>query len=249
MATNVLAVIPARMGSTRFPNKVICPFNDRPLLFYVHREIARVSAIDRLVIATDSKEIAKASENFGAEVVMTSKKHRTGSDRVAEVARKFGGDIILNIQADSFGLTSAALTKLVQAMRTDRRIQFATLARPIENDNELFDPNKVKVVTDSTGDALWFSRFPIPFLQNSVEKDRFSQFKFLLHIGVYGFRRQSLSKFASWKRTVLEKAESLEQLRILGNGAKIRVIKTKARTVSIDSPDDLSKLRRIYKVG
>ncbi len=249
MAQRVLAVIPARLGSTRFSNKVIYPLNGKPLLFYVHREIARVAAIDRLVIATDSKEIARAAEGFGAEVVMTSKKHRTGSDRVAEAAEKLGGDIIINIQADSFGLTSAAMTRLVRAIKNDRRVKFATLARPITNDDELFDPNKVKIVLRSNNDALWFSRFPIPYLQNCSEKDRSRQFSFLLHIGVYGFRREALRQFASWKRSPLERAESLEQLRILENGATIRVIKTKIETVSVDSPDDLNKIKRIYRIG
>jgi 3-deoxy-manno-octulosonate cytidylyltransferase (CMP-KDO synthetase) len=249
MAQRVLAVIPARLGSTRFSNKVIYPLNGKPLLFYVHQEMSRVAAIDKLVIATDSNEIARAAEGFGAEVVMTARKHRTGSDRVAEVAAKLGGDIILNIQADSLGLTSSTMARLVNAMKKDGKVKYATLARPIESDNELFDPNKVKVTIRPNGDALWFSRFPIPYLQNCSEKNRYRQFPFLMHIGVYAFRREALRQFASWRRSPLEKAESLEQLRILENGLTIRVVKTKIKTVSVDSPDDLNKIKHIYTVG
>ncbi len=247
MGHRVLAVIPARLGSRRFSNKVIYPLFGKPLLFYVHSEVRRAKSIDRVVIATDSDEIAAVAEGFGAEVVRTSRRHRTGSDRVAEVAGKIGGDIVINIQADNFGLKGSVLDSLVKRMADDGKIKYATLARKVDSDSELFSPNLVKVVTDADDNALWFSRYPLPFLQGAGPGKRYSQFGFLGHIGIYGFRRKALEKFASWKRSPMEKAESLEQLRILENGEKIKVFRTKMDSVEVNSRSDLKKLKRIYK--
>ena len=247
MAHRVLAVIPARLGSKRFSNKVIYPLFGKPLLFYVHNEVRRTKSIDRIVIATDSDKIAIVAEGFGAEVVRTSRKHRTGSDRVAEVAGKIGADIVLNIQADNFGLKSSVLDAFVRRMSKDRHIKYATLARRIDSDNELFSPNLVKVVTDADDNALWFSRYPLPYLQGAGSGKRYSRFGYLGHIGIYGFRKKALEKFASWRQSPLEKAESLEQLRILENGEKMKVFRTKMDSVEVNSPSDLKKLKRIYK--
>ncbi len=247
MAHRVLAVIPARLGSKRFPEKVIYPFNGKPLLFYVHRQVLKAKRIDRVVIATDNDTIAGAGRQFGAEVIKTSRRHQTGSDRVAEVAAKMGGAFIINVQADNFGLKPSALDTLIERMIDDRKIRFATLARRIDSDRELFSPDLVKVVIGPDGDALWFSRLPLPYLQDTRRTKRCGEFPFLGHIGVYGFRREALRRFTSWKRTPLEKAESLEQLRILEHGEKIRVFKTGIKSVEVNSPDDLKKLRRIYR--
>jgi len=247
MAQQVLAVIPARLGSKRFSGKVLYPWRGKPLLFWVHKTVARSKLIDRLVIATDNDEIERAAIGFGAEVVRTSSKHRTGSDRAAEVFDKLGGDIVLNIQGDNFGLTGSVLDRVIAAMKRDRKIECATLVNRIVDDCELFDPNKVKVVVDGDSNVLWFSRFPLPYLVRAEENNRFEQFPFLGHIGVYFFRGAVLRQFARWKRSPLEKAESLEQLRILANGVGIRAFKTRIRTVSVDSPDDVKKMDGVYR--
>lgn len=243
----VVAVLPARLPSRRFPRKVLHTYRSHPLLYYVWNDICRSRLIDHVLIATDSSEIEKTAEGFGAEVVRTSKNVPTGSDRVAEAVAGMKASIIINVQADTFGLKSAALGKVIRAMQSDRKIKFATLARPILNDNELFDPNTVKVVTDSQQQALLFSRYPLPYLSQTDSRKRWRQYPFMAHIGVYFFRPAALKQYASWKQGVLEKAESLEQLRILENGGSMSVFRTKTGPISVDSPLDLKKLRSIYK--
>ncbi len=245
MKQGVVAIIPARLGSTRFSGKVLHQHQGKPLLFYAYRNVCKSRLIDRVIIATDSPEIEKAARQFGAEVVRTSRKHRTGSDRAAEAAAKVGGSIIINVQADTFGLSGTVLDKVLKPMMKDRSIKFATLARKITSDDELFDPNKVKIVLDRDNNSLWFSRFPIPYIQHAAETPRFSQHDFWLHVGVYFFRVEALRQYASWKRGSAEKAESLEQLRILENGGSIKVFKTKINSFSVDSPEDLLILKKL----
>ncbi len=246
MAASVIAVIPARLHSRRFPKKVMYPFRNKPLLFHVYDEVRKARTIDRVIVATDSREIIEAVRSYGGEVVRTSVRHQTGSDRVAEAARKIGGKIIINVQADNFGLKASVLDRVVSAMRKASAIQYATLIRKLTSDDELFDPNIVKVLVNRDNSARWFSRFPLPYLQNARESERVRQFPFWGHIGIYFFRRAALEQFARWRRTPYEKAESLEQLRILEHGGEIRVFKTTMRSVSIDTPEDVKKLASIY---
>ncbi|RKX25026.1 MAG: 3-deoxy-manno-octulosonate cytidylyltransferase [Candidatus Zixiibacteriota bacterium] len=241
MQTDVVAVIPARMGSSRFPGKLLHPHQGKPLLYHIWNRVRKTRLIDRLLIATDSPEIAETAVSFGAEVVITSGHHRTGSDRVAEAVRGRRCRIVINVQGDTYGLSTATLDRVIKVMSADSRIRFATLARRIADDEELFDPGVVKIVTAADGKALWFSRFPLPYLQQPAAGVRARQFKYLAHIGVYFFRWQALEKYTSWKRSPLEKAESLEQLRILENGGCMKVFRTNARTISIDKPSDLKK--------
>ncbi|MEA3297639.1 MAG: 3-deoxy-manno-octulosonate cytidylyltransferase, partial [candidate division Zixibacteria bacterium] len=184
---------------------------------------------------------------FDVEVMMTSAKHRTGSDRTAEVMKRIGGDIIVNIQADNFGLKAAVLDRTIEKLKKKRSIRFATLARRIRSDEELFNPNTVKVLIGKDGCARWFSRLPVPYLQHAKKGVRADQFGFYAHIGVYFFKRDALVRFAHWKRTPLEKAESLEQLRILENEHRITVFKTSVRSVSVDTPHDLKKIDMLCK--
>ena len=240
--TKVVAVIPARLESTRFAGKVLYPFKGRPLLYHVWRQVTKAKEVGQVWIATDSSEIARAAESFGADVLLTSRRPRTGSDRIAEAVADRSADIVINVQADCLGLRPTLLDRVVRQMRRDRSIRYATPARPIGSDRELFDPGVVKVVVDRNSQALWFSRFPLPFLQRPAPGPRSAQFSYLAHIGVYFFRRAGLEEFADWKQTRLEKAESLEQLRILENGGSISVFRTTARTISIDKPEDLKKI-------
>jgi 3-deoxy-manno-octulosonate cytidylyltransferase (CMP-KDO synthetase) len=238
----VLAVIPARLGSTRFPGKALYQHKGKPLIYYVWSRVKCAKLIDRVLIATDSKEIRQAAEDFGAEVVMTSKRHRTGSDRVAEVAQQDRAGIIINVQGDTFGLQPTLLDRVIPTFQADRSLQYATLARAINSDADLFDPNLVKVVVADDGRALWFSRFPVPYLHSPGDQPRSEQFRFLGHLGIYFFRKRGLADFASWRQGRHEKAESLEQLRIMERGARMQVFLTRSRTISIDTPADLRKI-------
>jgi len=248
MAVRVIAVIPARLGSRRFPGKVLYPFRGKPLLYYVWREVRRSKRIDRLVVATDSAEIARAAEQFGAEVFRSTRRHATGSDRAAEVASRIDGDFILNIQGDNFGLTGRLLDRTISSFTADHRFQCGTMATRIKSDDELFIPNAVKVVVSKSGEALWFSRFPVPFNQHPTPGARVTQYPFRKHIGVYLFRRTALQRFARLPRSPLEKTESLEQLRLLEDGVRMRVYDVSLRTVSVDSRGDIDKLGLLYKL-
>ncbi len=247
MNPGVVAVIPARIGSRRFPRKVLYPYHGKPLLYYVWNEARKAKLVDRLLIATDNQEIAEVSSDFGAEVVLTRSGHHTGSDRVAEVARRYAGSIFINLQADNLGLHQSMLDTCLAKMMKDKKIEVATLARRILSDPDLFNPNLVKVVTDRHKNALWFSRFPIPYLQKFDRDSRSGAFRYLGHIGIYFFRRQALLQFARWKRSPLEKAESLEQLRILEHGGRIRVFETGRLALSIDTPDDVAKMKTLKR--
>lgn len=242
MKPKILAVIPARLSSSRFPGKVLYPINGRPLLEHLYNEISKAKLVDNTVVASDSDEVITAVKSFGGLALKTSKKHKTGSDRTSEAAAKLGGDIILNIQADCLGVRAADYDRILRVMISDKKIQYATLAKKIESESELFDPNRVKLIFDKNNNALWFSRYPLPYLQG-VGKDRINKFNFYYHIGVYFFRKAALADFHKSPRTRYEKAESLEQLRILENKKIIRVFKIKSKLYSIDSPEDLKYLR------
>jgi len=242
--SRVLAVIPARMGSSRFPGKPLASIGGKSLIERLYTELSRANRIDQVAVATDSDEIIRAVRNFGGAVVRTSKKHRTGSDRTAEAAQKLGGAIIINIQADNLGLKAREFDRVIEAMLADNSIKYATFAKRVESEDALYDPNRVKVVEDIRGNALWFTRYPVPFLQG-INGNRLGGFPYLYHIGVYFYRRGALKEFTSWPRTPLEKAESLEQLRILENGGSIKLFKTKSKIYSIDTPEDLVRLENI----
>ncbi|MBN2225901.1 MAG: 3-deoxy-manno-octulosonate cytidylyltransferase [candidate division Zixibacteria bacterium] len=238
MKPRVLAVIPARYDSRRFPGKPLALIKGRPLIEHIYREAEKTARIDRLVVATDSQDIATAVKDFGGEVVMTSRKHHTGSDRTSEVVAKLGGSIIISIQADHLGVTRNDYDRVLKAMLADRHMQYASLMKRVADDTELDDPNRVKVICDTNGDALWFSRYPLPYLQG-VTDTRLGRFMYFYHIGVYFYRRAALERYHAWPRTALEKAESLEQLRILEHHQKIRMYAIKSRVWSIDAPEDL----------
>ena len=245
MKPKVLAVIPARLGSRRFSGKVLYPFKGKPLLFYVWDEMRKSKRVDRLVIATDSQEVKSAAEGFGAEVVLSKKSHPSGSDRVAEIAHKLGGEIIINIQADNLTLPAKVIDRGVALLQNKRSLLYATTASRIVDEDELYNPNTVKVVGSRDGLALWFSRYPIPFLQHPELTERLDQYKYLKHIGVYFFRRKGLEAFARWKPSPLEKMESLEQLRILEHSGRIGLFESNVLSISIDTPDDIRKLELV----
>lgn len=242
---HILAVIPARFNSKRLPGKILTPLAGKPLIQRLYEEVAQSKRIDRLVVATDTKEVIDIVKGFGGEAIKTSSRHRTGSDRTAETADKLGGQIIINIQADNLGLGSAVYDRILDKMIADKNIKYATIARKIERDEQLFNPDRVKMIFDSDNNAIWFSRYPLPFLRG-VNGSRVNKFDFYYHIGVYFFRKLALQKFASWPRSTMERAESLEQLRILEHWEKIKVFKTRRDILSIDAPDDLKKIEKYF---
>jgi 3-deoxy-manno-octulosonate cytidylyltransferase (CMP-KDO synthetase) len=243
MKTSILAVIPARLGSRRFPGKPLSLIGGKSLLERLYLEISRVRLIDRVVIATDSEEIIKAVKEFGGETVKTSGRHKTGSDRTAEAAKKLGGEIIINIQADHLGVGYREYSRVLKAMLENRDIKYASFIKKIEEETTLFDPNRVKAIIDGQNNALWFSRYPLPYLQG-VETDRLANYDFFYHVGVYFFRKAALAQYHRWRQSRHEKAESLEQLRILDNHKTIRLFQINNRVLSIDTPEDLKEAKK-----
>lgn len=236
---DVVAVIPARLKSQRFPGKVAYLHRGKPLLFYVWDRVRRSSLIDRVLIASDDSSVLRLAESFGADVVRTRKGHKTGSDRVAEVASREPGAIFVNVQADTFGLPPRLLDSVIAWMKKHPKERYATLARRIRTDRELQDLNTVKVVASADRYGLWFSRSVVPCLRDSDGRSLVDQQMYLKHIGVYFFRREGLTAFGRWKQSAAEKAESLEQLRILEHGGRIKLFETRAKLVTVDSPQDV----------
>ena len=202
--------------------------------------------IDHLYVATDNDRIISACEEFKVEVVQTSKKHKCGTDRIGEAVKQVSADIVINIQADNFGFKAAILDRLIGKFISDK-VDYATIAHRINNDKALFDSNLVKVIMHKNSNALWFSRYPLPYLNQVKRGTAYKRFPFLGHIGIYFFTRRGLGQFCRWSRGVYEKEESLEQLRILENNEKMRVYLTKSQPVSVDVKEDLKKLKRLYK--
>lgn len=209
----------------------------------LYLEISRVRLIDRVVIATDSEDIIKTVREFGGETIKTSTRHKTGSDRTAEAAQKMGGDIIINIQADHLGVGYREYSRVLKAMLANKDIKYASFVKKIEDEATLYDPNRVKVLIDNNNDALWFSRYPLPYLQG-IEADRPAHHDFFYHIGVYFFRKAALIQYHRWRQSRHEKAESLEQLRILDNHKTIRLFQINDRVLSIDAPEDLKEAKK-----
>jgi 3-deoxy-manno-octulosonate cytidylyltransferase (CMP-KDO synthetase) len=226
------AVIPARFASTRFPGKLLTNLNGRPVLEWAYHSAKKSKAFEKILIATDDYRILRAVANFGAEAVLTSPNHPSGTDRIAEAVKKLNCDLVVNLQGDHPFVTPAMLRNLL-AVFADKKIEAATLAYPEKDKEKLKNPNLVKTVFDKNNFALYFSRSRIPWEAEEA----------FVHIGLYAFRKNFLTKLIKWKQTKLEKAEKLEQLRILENGTKVKVVLTKEAVPSIDVPDDLSTAR------
>jgi len=234
-----VGIIPARWASTRFPGKPLHLIGNKPLLQYVWERCRRARKLDEVIIATDDMRIAQAAFNWGAQVAMTSPKHQSGTDRVAEVARKARQfALIINIQGDEPLLEPALLDRFVDELRSNRKIDIITAAHPFSNPKDAASPHQNKVVLDRNGCALYFSRSAIPYSSKG------SPVRYLRHQGIYGFRRKALLDFVRWKPTPLERAESLEQLRALENGVKVHVLVTKHGSPGVDTLADAKALEQ-----
>lgn len=239
-------VIPARWGSTRFPGKCLHPIVGKPLVRHVWERSLRAENISKVLIATDDKRIADAARGFGAEVVMTSPDHPSGTDRIAEVASGLRGIThFINVQGDEPLIDPGLIDKLASSLIRDPEIGMITAATPFADPKEADDPNCVKVVTGVSGDALYFSRSRIPFHRDFKEKA--SAVAPLLHLGIYGYRRDILTRLVKLTPTPLEQCEKLEQLRALEHGIAIRVVLTDHRGIGVDTPADVLRVEKLLK--
>jgi 3-deoxy-manno-octulosonate cytidylyltransferase (CMP-KDO synthetase) len=239
----VVAIIPARYASTRFPGKPLALIGGKPMIQHVYENTARTPGLDRVIVATDDRRILDTARNFGAEAMLTSTRHASGTDRLAEVARKIKAEWVVNVQGDLPFVGPQTILRTVKPLRRSRSIPMGTARTPIFDWSEWLNPNVVKVVTDSKGFALYFSRAPIPYLRDDNHRARPANGKILgyRHVGIYVYRRDFLLKFARMRETALEKTEKLEQLRALSNGYRIRVADVDEPSIEIDTPEDLKK--------
>jgi 3-deoxy-manno-octulosonate cytidylyltransferase (CMP-KDO synthetase) len=241
-ATKVLAVIPARYASQRFPGKPLAPIAGKPMIQYVVERVRRAGQVSQVVVATEDVRIKTAVEAFGGEAVMTRADHHTGTDRVAEVATHVKAEIYVNVQGDEPLIDPGTVDALIEAMLEEDSIQLATPCTAIAHPNDIMDPNIVKVVRDFESNALYFSRAPVPWVRDSAQTVTARHWK---HLGLYGFRRDALLEFPTLPPGELEHLEQLEQLRWLENGFRIRVVETDYDAISVDVPSDVPRVEKL----
>lgn len=237
---DIVAVIPARYASTRFPGKPLADIDGRPMIEHVYRRAQASPIVSRVIVATDDLRIATTVNGFGGNVRLTKPDHQTGTDRLAEVASKIECDIVVNVQGDEPLLDPRAIQELVEPF-SDPSVVMTTLYRRIEHPSEFSDPNVVKVVLDRSGFALYFSRAPIPHARDP----RGGWPPMYRHVGIYAYRRHVLLVLASLEPTPLERTEALEQLRALEHGIRIKAIETRYDSIGVDTPADLEEVRRL----
>lgn len=235
----IIGVIPARYASTRFPGKPLADIAGKPMVQHVYEKCLSSTLLDVVLVATDDKRIFDIVSEFGGNAVMTSRQHKSGTDRIAEAVKNIKCDIVVNIQGDEPFISPINIDKAIEPLILNRNINAATLCFKISDFNEIKDPNVVKVIVDSSSNALYFSRSMIPFNRDNTKADHFK------HIGIYVYRKDYLMKLIKIKPSKLELTEKLEQLRILESGGKIRVVKTKIDSFSVDSPADLKKIKEL----
>ncbi|WP_373998994.1 3-deoxy-manno-octulosonate cytidylyltransferase [Bdellovibrio bacteriovorus] len=239
----IVGVIPARYGSTRFPGKPLELLKGRPLIQWTIEGARKSKLISELIVATDHEGIKAAAEAAGAKVVMTASELPTGSDRINAAVQNIECDIVVNIQGDEPQVTGELIDKLAQVFLEDKNLDMATLAHPI-SEEELQSMNSVKVVLNKNDEALYFSRYAIPYSRKSAE-DMGSLEGCMKHIGMYAYAKKFLKTFCAAPPAFIENAESLEQLRALYLGAKIKVIRVKEALVGVDTPEDLARLEKM----
>jgi 3-deoxy-D-manno-octulosonate cytidylyltransferase len=240
----VLAVVPARHASVRFPGKPLAQIAGKSMIQHVVEHLRDATTISRIVVATDDERIKDAVASFGGEAILTRADHRTGTDRVAEVAAHVPAEIYVNVQGDEPLIDAGTVDAVVQAMLDDDSVQLATPCAAITVPNEIMDPNVVKVVRDFDGNALYFSRAPIPWVRDTGARVEARHWK---HIGVYGYRRNALLEFPTLPPGELERIEQLEQLRWLENGFHIGVVETDYNAVSVDVPADIERVEKLLR--
>ena len=237
----VLCVIPARYASTRLPGKPLALIAGKPMIQHVYERACHAVMPQEVVVATDSKIVADAVKEFGGKVMMTSPDHPSGTDRLAEVALSYPDiDVIVNVQGDEPMIPPEVIDRLAQAFADDNDLNMATL-KTLMGEEDYNNPNAVKVVTDQNGYALYFSRSLLPYPRN-----RKADFKVYKHVGIYAYRRSFLLSYAAYEPTPLEQIEGLEQLRVLENGQRIKVLESKFQGIGIDTQEDLDAINALF---
>ena len=242
----IVGIIPARFASTRFPGKPLALIAGKPLIQHVVEQCQRAKSLSEAIVATDDTRIWEVAQNF-CRVEMTRPEHPSGSDRIAEVAERCGCDAVVNIQGDEPLIDPAVIDAVANALAQN---EMSTAATPIKNLSELDNPNVVKVVVNSAGRALYFSRRTIPYLREAASRpvhEQLAAFPFLKHLGIYGYRRETLLQLVRFPVSPLENAEKLEQLRALENGIPIAVVKVEFDSVGVDAPEDVEWVERYLK--
>ena len=236
---NIIAVIPARYAATRFPGKLMQPLGNKTIIRHVYDNTVATGLFNDAFVVTDSDIIYREISSNGGKAIMSKKEHESGSDRIAEVVAAMNVDVVINVQGDEPFIKKDPLEKLVRLF-DEPAIQVGSLMRKISR-SEAENPNNVKVVTDRSGYALYFSRSIIPF-----QRDLGLAVDYFLHVGVYAYKKDVLLKFTQWPQSLLEKTEKLEQLRYLENGIRIRMAETDYNNIAIDTPEDLERAKAIY---
>ena len=238
----VLCVIPARYASTRLPGKPLSMIAGKPMIQHVYERACQAQLPNEVVVATDNELVEKAVLDFGGKAVMTSPDHPSGTDRLAEVALMYPDvDVIVNVQGDEPMIPPEVIDRLAEAFNGDANLNMATM-KVVMDEEDYENPAAVKVVTDQQGYALYFSRSLMPYPRNKPEG-----FKVFKHVGIYAYRRNFLLKYAALAPTPLEKAESLEQLRALENGYKIKVLESDFQGIGVDTPEDLAAVNALFE--
>ncbi len=250
--SKAVVIIPARWGSTRFPGKPLEKISGKPMIQWVVERAQNAELISQVIVATDDQRILNAVQGFGGHAVLTSSDHVSGTDRIAEAAKDLDCDIVINVQGDEPLIPSANIDLLVKPFLKDESIKVTTLKSKILDNEEVLDPNVVKVTSTKTGFALYFSRSPIPYLRDEWKNgERFfsrgtdSDKVFYKHIGAYGFKKNFLMEYTKMPESYLEKMEKLEQLRILENGAPIYVVETILGSIGVDCKEDIAKVEAL----
>lgn len=239
----VLCVIPARYASTRLPGKPLSMIAGKPMIQHVYERACQAQMPDEVIVATDNELVEKAVAAFGGKAVMTSPDHPSGTDRLAEVALMYPNvDVIVNVQGDEPMIPPEVIDNLAKAFEADAELNMATM-KVVMDEADYDNPAAVKVVTDLNGYALYFSRSLMPYPRNKPEG-----YKVYKHVGIYAYRRNFLLKYAALQPTPLEKAESLEQLRALENGYKIKVLESAFKGIGVDTPEDLAEVNELFAV-
>lgn len=242
-----LAIIPSRYGSSRFPGKPLADICGKSMVRRVYEQAQK--AFEDVCVATDDERIVSEVESFGGIAIMTSSKHQSGTDRCFEAYTKYAAmhpdreiDVVMNIQGDEPLIDPQQLKSLEKAFEDNHKVYLATMAKKISSAEELFNPNSPKVISDIDGYALYFSRSTIPYLRDVPQELWHTKHPYYKHIGLYAYTPSILKEICAMERSPLEKAESLEQLRWLENGLKIKVIETSSTTFAVDTPEDLEKI-------
>lgn len=256
---NVYAIIPARYASVRLAGKLLLPAAGKPLILHTLAQAGKAETVSRVIVATDDERIRRAVEEAGGEAVLTSPDHQSGSDRIAEVARTLPeNSVIVNVQGDEPLISPATIDRAVEAILDDETVDISTTCEKISDPRDVLNPDIVKVVTDENGFALYFSRSPVPYprdavrlsgsLETALQSEPGLAGNYRKHTGLYVYRREYLLRFTEMKQTALEKAEMLEQLRALENGARIKVVEVSDTSIGVDTAEDLERVRRQLQI-